>query len=83
MTVGNLTIILTQVSINALLAFGVTFVIITGGIDLSLGSMVAVTGVAAALFAHPDSYPLVVPLGIALASGLGDGRLQWPGYHQK
>ncbi len=70
LTVPNLTIILTQVSINALLAFGVTFVIITGGIDLSLGSMVAVTGVAAALFAHPDTYPLIVPLGVALGAGL-------------
>lgn len=70
LTVPNLTIILTQVSINALLAFGVTFVIITGGIDLSLGSMVAVTGVAAALFAHPDTYPLIVPILIALGAGL-------------
>ncbi len=73
LTVSNLTIILTQVSINALLAFGVTFVIITGGIDLSLGSMVAVTGVSAALFAHPDTYPLMVPLGIALAAGVAMG----------
>jgi inositol transport system permease protein len=37
LTVQNLMIIVTQVSINALLAFGVTFVIITGGIDLSIG----------------------------------------------
>ncbi len=73
LTVGNLTIILTQVSINALLAFGVTFVIITGGIDLSLGSMVAVTGVTAALFAHPDTYPLIVPLFVALAAGVAMG----------
>lgn len=73
LTVGNLTIILTQVSINALLAFGVTFVIITGGIDLSLGSMVAVTGVAAALFAHPNTFPLVVPLLIALIAGMAMG----------
>ena len=70
LTVQNLQIILTQVSINALLAFGVTFVIITGGIDLSIGSMVAVTGVVAASFAHPDTYPVVVPVVLALASGL-------------
>lgn len=69
MTVSNLTIVVNQVSINALLAFGVTFVIITGGIDLSLGSMVAVTGVVAALFAHPDTYPLLVPLVLALGAG--------------
>ena len=69
-TVQNLMIIVTQVSINALLAFGVTFIIITGGIDLSIGSMVAVTGVAAASFAHPDSYPVVVPVLIGLLAGL-------------
>ncbi len=70
LTVSNLTIIVTQVSINALLAFGVTFVIITGGIDLSLGSLVAVTGVVAAMFAHPDTFPLIVPLVLALGAGL-------------
>ena len=70
LTVQNLMIIVTQVSINALLAFGVTFVIITGGIDLSIGSMVAVTGVVAASFAHPDTYPVAVPLLAGLAAGL-------------
>ncbi|GAB3640913.1 ABC transporter permease [Spirosoma arcticum] len=70
LTVQNLTIIVTQVSINALLAFGVTFVIITGGIDLSIGSMVAVTGVVAALFAHPDTYPVAVPVLAGLSAGL-------------
>lgn len=69
-TVPNLMIIGTQVSINALLAFGVTFVIITGGIDLSLGSMVAVAGVTAAMFAHPDTYPLLVPLFAGLGAGV-------------
>ncbi|PWJ59652.1 inositol transport system permease protein [Dyadobacter jejuensis] len=72
---SNLLIIGTQVSINALLAFGVTFVIISGGIDLSLGSMVAVAGVASAMFAHPDTYPLVVPLGMGLLAGLAIGLL--------
>lgn len=70
LTVSNLMIVVTQVSINALLAFGVTFVIITGGIDLSIGSMVAVTGVVAATFAHPDTYPVGVPLLIGLVTGL-------------
>jgi ribose/xylose/arabinose/galactoside ABC-type transport system permease subunit len=73
LTVPNLMIIGTQVSINALLAFGVTFVIITGGIDLSLGSMVAVTGVVAATFAHPDTYPVVVPVVIGLLTGVAIG----------
>lgn len=72
-TVSNLMTIGNQVSINALLAFGVTFVIITGGIDLSLGSMVAVTGVVAATFAHPDTYPVLVPIFIGLAAGSAMG----------
>lgn len=70
LTVSNLLIVVTQVSINALLAFGVTFVIITGGIDLSIGSTVAVTSVVAAMFAHPDSYPVIVPILTGLAAGL-------------
>lgn len=72
-TLSNLLNIGTQVSINALLAFGVTFVIITGGIDLSLGSMVAVTGVVAATFAHPDTYPVIVPVFVGLIAGLAIG----------
>ena len=70
LTVSNWTIIVTQASINALLAFGVTFVIITGGIDLSLGSMVAVTGVTAAMLAHPDTFPVVLPIFAGLLAGL-------------
>ncbi|CAN5674933.1 sugar ABC transporter permease [soil metagenome] len=73
LTWSNLTIVVTQVSINALLAFGVTFVIITGGIDLSLGSMVAVAGVVAASFAHPDTYPVVVPIFMGLLAGVAMG----------
>ena len=73
LTVPNLMIIVTQVTINALLAFGVTFVIITGGIDLSLGSIVAVTSVVTATFARADTYPLVVPLGLGLMVGLTFG----------
>jgi ribose/xylose/arabinose/galactoside ABC-type transport system permease subunit len=70
LTISNWTIIFTQVSINALLAFGVTFVIITGGIDLSLGSMIAVSGVLAALMAHPGDYPVIIPIIIGLFTGV-------------
>lgn len=68
-TVQNLVIVLRQVSVNGILAIGVTFVIIAGGIDLSLGSVVALTGVIAASFAHPGVYPLIVPLLIGLLTG--------------
>lgn len=71
----NITIILRQVSINGILAIGVTFVIISGGIDLSLGSVVAFTGVMAALFAQPGEYPLVAALAVAILAGLGIGGL--------
>lgn len=71
----NLLIVLRQVSINGILAIGVTFVIIAGGIDLSLGSVVALTGVVAAGFAHPDTYPLVVPLLLALLTGVAIGSI--------
>ena len=40
---SNLRNLLRQVSINALIAFGMTFVILTGGIDLSVGSILALT----------------------------------------
>jgi inositol transport system permease protein len=68
-TVQNLVIVLRQVSVNGILAIGVTFVIIAGGIDLSLGSVVALTGVVAAGFAHPGAYPLIVPLLTGLLTG--------------
>jgi ribose/xylose/arabinose/galactoside ABC-type transport system permease subunit len=42
-TLVNLTNVARQVSINAIIAAGMTFVIITAGIDLSVGSLVAVT----------------------------------------
>ena len=71
LTVANGINVLRQTSINAILAVGVTYVILTGGIDLSLGSVVAVTGVLAATFAHGGAYPLLVPL----AAGLGGGVL--------
>ncbi len=45
LTGSNLANVLLQSSINAILALGVTFVIISGGIDLSLGSVLALSGV--------------------------------------
>lgn len=45
LTSQNIINILRQISINGILAVGMTFVILTGGIDLSVGSVVAITGV--------------------------------------
>lgn len=75
LTLSNWSIIFTQVSINALLAFGVTFVIITGGIDLSIGSIVAVAGVVAAMLARNDTFPVIVPIFGGLLTGLLFGAL--------
>ncbi len=47
LSTGNITNVLRQVSINGILAIGMTFVILTGGIDLSVGSTLAVAGVVA------------------------------------
>lgn len=69
-TVTNLVNLLRQISINGILAVGVTYVLLTGGVDLSLGSLVALTGVIAAGFAHPGSSPAgAAAIGI-LAGGV-------------
>jgi ribose transport system permease protein len=48
LTVGNLLNVMRQVSINAVIAFGMTLVILLGGIDLSVGSILAVSSVVIA-----------------------------------
>ena len=45
MTTNNIVNILRQISINGILAVGMTFIILKGGIDLSVGSVVAISGV--------------------------------------
>jgi len=66
---ANLINILKQASINGILAVGMMFVIISGGIDLSVGSIVALTGVVAASYAHPGEYPIVIPIVLSVAIG--------------
>jgi len=73
LTVGNLINLVRQISINGILAVGVTYVLLTGGVDLSLGSVVALTGVIAATFAHPGQYALAVPVLIGIAAGAACG----------
>lgn len=52
LTSGNLTNVLRQITFNTILAVGQTFVIITAGIDLSVGSLIELTGVVMATFAN-------------------------------
>ena len=51
LTSDNLLNVLTQASITGIIAIGMTFVIATGGIDLSVGSMLAAAGIAGGLLA--------------------------------
>lgn len=68
----NLINIFKQVSVIGTLAFGVTLVIITGGIDLSSGSVVALVGVVAATFAAPgESIITAVLIGLAVGAACG------------
>ena len=68
MTQSNLVNVLRQISINAIIAAGMTVVIIGRGIDLSVGSLLALTGVVGAALAVGG-----LPAGIAIAAALGLG----------
>lgn len=57
---GNVENILRQISVYGIIGYGVCFIIITTGIDLGLGSYMALTGVIAAYFAHQESLPGIV-----------------------
>ncbi|MCC8108953.1 MAG: ABC transporter permease [Planctomycetes bacterium] len=65
----NILNMLRQISINGIIAVGMAFVIITGGIDLSVGAILALASIIACDFAHPDTYPLIVPILIAVVIG--------------
>ncbi|PJK17010.1 ribose ABC transporter permease [Chryseomicrobium excrementi] len=72
LSVNNLLNVLRQVSINAIIAFGMTFVILTGGIDLSVGSILALTGaVTAGMMAGGTDPILAMLLGLILGALLG------------
>ncbi|MFT3689642.1 ABC transporter permease [Paenirhodobacter sp.] len=77
----RLTIMILQVSVIGIIAIGVTQVIITGGIDLSSGSVVAMTAMIAMSFAQSSDFaraiypaltdmPVIVPLAVGLGLGM-------------
>ena len=74
---GNLGAILVNTAYTSLLALGMTFVIITGGIDLSVGSVFALGGVLAAYGAGHGGWvwALVLPLAVCGAIGALQGWL--------
>ncbi|MDR1511156.1 MAG: ribose ABC transporter permease [Synergistaceae bacterium] len=74
MTQANLLNMARQCSINGLLAVGMTFVIITGGIDLSVGSTLSLSAIIGCSFIRTDSgSPVIVCIAVTLAIGLAIG----------
>ena len=69
LSVPNLVNVALSIAITGILAVGMTMVILTGGIDLSVGSVVALAGVAAATLASGGESG--VALGVAAALGIG------------
>ncbi len=71
-TASNILNVLRQVSISALIAFGMTFIILTGGIDLSVGSTLALTGaIAASMLASGVDPILTMFVALILGTILG------------
>ena len=76
LAVTNILNVLRQVTITGTLAIGMTGVLITGGIDLSVGSVMAIAGVLAADMAHTASgTPVIVAVLVGLLVGLAFGSL--------
>lgn len=71
LTMGNIVNILRQSTINGIIAIGMTYVILTAGIDLSVGSILALTGVVTATLLQREG--ITVP--IAIIAGLTMGAL--------
>jgi len=69
----NLFIIFRQISMYGIAAVGMTFVILTGGIDLSVGSVITIVNVVAAYLMVESglSIPLAIILSLFLAVGIG------------
>lgn len=74
---ANIIRVLRQITYGCILAVGETFVIITAGIDLSVGSLVSLSGVVMAMFAnavHLSGFPLIAAtliVGLALGAAAG------------
>jgi ribose transport system permease protein len=68
LTINNILNVFRQVSINALIAFGMTFVILTGGIDLSVGATLALSGALTAGMLNGGMDPITAII-IGLAAG--------------
>ncbi len=72
-SLANLSNIFTQISINTVIAVGMTFVILLGGIDLSVGSVLALATVVAGMVITRESYPpgVAIPLAVIASALIG------------
>lgn len=78
LTANNLLNLLLQVTSNALIAFGMTFVILTGGIDLSVGSILALSSaITAGLLGSgmPVTLAIIISLILGFILGMMNGLL--------
>jgi D-xylose transport system permease protein len=77
LTAGNFVNLIVQTAPYAVIAMGVTFALLLGEIDLSIGFVSGVGGVLVALLLTPDGneLPTFVAIALALAAGLGIGTL--------
>lgn len=75
LTPNNLLNVGIQVAVVAILAFGQTFVIVTAGIDLSVGSVAALSAMVAAFTGQSWGMPPMVALLFGLLTGLAAGML--------
>ncbi len=78
LTSQNIINILRQIAINGILAVGMTFVILTGGIDLSVGSVVGITGVIVGSFLQDGTNWILaslIALVISIVCGIINGWL--------
>jgi ribose transport system permease protein len=78
LSVGNISIVAQQASINTVLAAGMTFVLLTGGIDLSVGSILAAAAMVTMLVSTaPALGVLAIPAGLlaGAACGAANGAL--------
>jgi ribose transport system permease protein len=78
LSAANLELMARQTAIVAVAALGMTMVIVAGGIDLSVGSVIALSTVVTALFLRDGSWPIVAATGAVLTgavSGVMNGVL--------
>ncbi|MBT2410294.1 substrate-binding domain-containing protein [Streptomyces sp. ISL-12] len=73
LTTDNLLNVGVQAAVTAILAFGVTFVIVAAGIDLSVGSVAALSATVLAWSAAEGGVPVPIALVLAVATGIACG----------